>query len=546
MQQIAALIAGVRGAELGTASLYKRGTSTRASWFATFEALSPNSTGADISLDSHGGAEVYVNELVTVVVKDAAGTTVREFVAGESAAASEVITQSFSGTDYDSGATGAGYPTTVQAVLDSVETSFGSTDWNVLVGGTSISVQNAMASTSLFVNVKAPQYGAIGDGTADDTSAINAALTAADTIGNATVYFPPGTYKISSTLNVPSSVNLLGTTTDSDENFSKIKRSTSSFNILTFASGSTPAYRVENIEFQDAETGTNQAFFNLPIAARLDIIGCTTITPTGSSVSGARLFTATAGSVHAFRCSFFIKGGAAVPMIYDSSAARFTAVDCNFTLSDGTPFLGSYELRAIAKIVGCHFQVNTASANKPTQLLDLYGGSAVVGNSFTTALTSPDTVVAIGVDGSGGGASENAITESGNVFSARFSVGQTNNGYMISRSQTQRVQRLTIGAPGSLAIDPSLGHFIIVTTTGAAGTYTMAVGATGPRSSEMTFIIRNTSANNHTIDFSGTSPADTGVALNAATRSLRVLYRSTTDGTTSSWFRVTAFTVVAP
>lgn len=45
-------------------------------------------------------------------------------------------------------------------------------------------------------------YGAVGDGTADDTSAIQAAITAA---GGGTVLFPPGTYKITSTLSPLSS-----------------------------------------------------------------------------------------------------------------------------------------------------------------------------------------------------------------------------------------------------------------------------------------------------------------------------------------------------
>jgi len=51
-------------------------------------------------------------------------------------------------------------------------------------------------------NVKA--YGAKGDGTTDDTAAIQAALDGSIlAAGGATVYFPPGTYKVTSTLNVP-------------------------------------------------------------------------------------------------------------------------------------------------------------------------------------------------------------------------------------------------------------------------------------------------------------------------------------------------------
>ena len=53
-----------------------------------------------------------------------------------------------------------------------------------------------------WVNVKSPPYNAVGDGVADDTAAIKAALTAAGVPRSSTptVYFPPGTYKITATL----------------------------------------------------------------------------------------------------------------------------------------------------------------------------------------------------------------------------------------------------------------------------------------------------------------------------------------------------------
>jgi hypothetical protein len=61
----------------------------------------------------------------------------------------------------------------------------------------------AAGGTSNTVSVKAA--GAAGDGQTDDTAAINTALVSATTIT-----FPPGTYKISAPLVVPSNVKLLG------------------------------------------------------------------------------------------------------------------------------------------------------------------------------------------------------------------------------------------------------------------------------------------------------------------------------------------------
>lgn len=58
-----------------------------------------------------------------------------------------------------------------------------------------------------FFNVK--DFGAVGDGVADDTAAIQAAIDYAKA-GVNTVYFPAGTYKTSTSLNVNRSLNLVG------------------------------------------------------------------------------------------------------------------------------------------------------------------------------------------------------------------------------------------------------------------------------------------------------------------------------------------------
>tara|TARA_Y100001973_G_scaffold105360_1_gene178239 strand:- start:1511 stop:5176 length:3666 start_codon:yes stop_codon:yes gene_type:complete len=68
-----------------------------------------------------------------------------------------------------------------------------------------------MSSSGSWVNVKDSTYGAIGDGDNDDTAEIQSAIDALSNGG--TVYFPPGTYKVSSALVIGSSdksIKLLG------------------------------------------------------------------------------------------------------------------------------------------------------------------------------------------------------------------------------------------------------------------------------------------------------------------------------------------------
>lgn len=61
----------------------------------------------------------------------------------------------------------------------------------------------------LATNVTDEAYGAVGDGVADDTAAVQAAITAVSGAGGGIVYLPPGTYLVSS-ITVPAKVRLIG------------------------------------------------------------------------------------------------------------------------------------------------------------------------------------------------------------------------------------------------------------------------------------------------------------------------------------------------
>ncbi|MDG0813789.1 discoidin domain-containing protein [Cohnella rhizosphaerae] len=66
------------------------------------------------------------------------------------------------------------------------------------------------ANESNLINVKDAPYNAKGNGVADDGPAIQSALTAAGIAGGGTVFLPPGSYKVSGSLQVPTGVELTG------------------------------------------------------------------------------------------------------------------------------------------------------------------------------------------------------------------------------------------------------------------------------------------------------------------------------------------------
>src|SRR5205085_6205841 len=72
--------------------------------------------------------------------------------------------------------------------------------------GTNTSWQ--FAPGALYVNVKNSPYNATGNGTTDDTTAINAAIASLTSGG--TCFFPPGTYKTSASIVMQPNVHVLG------------------------------------------------------------------------------------------------------------------------------------------------------------------------------------------------------------------------------------------------------------------------------------------------------------------------------------------------
>lgn len=124
---------------------------------------------------------------------------------------------------------------------------------NLATGGlTTTNVQDSLAdldsriSGSLYVNVKS--FGATGNGTTDDTAAIQAAINSvASTLGG-TVFFPTGTYKITATINVPVVSGGATNTVLLGAGYSSIIKATASMTAMVFIAGSLTT--VDSITFQ--------------------------------------------------------------------------------------------------------------------------------------------------------------------------------------------------------------------------------------------------------------------------------------------------------
>lgn len=101
-------------------------------------------------------------------------------------------------------------------------------------------------------NVKSPTYGALGDGSHDDTVAIQAALNAANAAGGGVVYLPAGQYKISAALTMYNRITLRG---DGDYVTNIVQTSTTANGLV----GSSLIYIIiEHLRLTGPGTGTGE------------------------------------------------------------------------------------------------------------------------------------------------------------------------------------------------------------------------------------------------------------------------------------------------
>lgn len=485
MNLIDVLAAGVVGAENGTATLLKRGTGATATYFQDFEGTDAVSTGTPITLDSNGRTVAYVNELVEVEVKDSDGITVLTFTAGAASGVIEYQGQSFTGTSYSTAASAAGNPTNLQALLDLWLTNAGAIDWKVLVSGSAATLSNALgAVTGMLFNVKDPAYGAVGDNVSNDAAAIGAAITAAATNGGI-VFFPPGTYRCTTSLTLSPKVSMLGC--GPNASIITMDHATNDFLIVT-GSPTVNYQTVEGLKFVVSQANSGKLVTvgtSTLLAMRNCYVG-------GANVNGYVVYGVAMGGSSAFvakDCTFAPAGASKTALLMNTGVVTLNNCVCK-TPASYTPAVGSYGtvggfiFATSFTITNCTFD-NTASA-AGTYVCVHANNSSVAGIisdcTFLSGTGATVTYIALGTYSSAA-----MFKESNNIFGTdtaySYTVAVAASGAQVAlNTRERRVKHVTASvSPANLPTD-QYGMIHLESTVAGNVTMTPALcpeGATG-------------------------------------------------------------------
>jgi Pectate lyase superfamily protein len=221
------LVAGFRditGAPVASGKVrwYNPGTLVAAVAYADAACASPAT--APLTLNAQGQGGLYFLEPVRVVVKDSTETlTFYDDIAPLNRHDSLYITHPN---------VNAGVETTLETFITTLTGSIG-TNFSYLesAGATGRSYTTWLGE--LLVSVK--DFGAVGDGSADDTAAVQAACDRVEARGGGWVFFPKGTYKISAGITIDTAgVSICG----AGRSVAVIKNASTSGNALSVNLGS--------------------------------------------------------------------------------------------------------------------------------------------------------------------------------------------------------------------------------------------------------------------------------------------------------------------
>lgn len=358
---------GVRTAASGTVRFYQPGTLTPVNVYS--DDATTTVVTQPVSLDANGRSTVpiYVKAMVRGVFFDSAGAQLidTERLDGDRAELVSLVNTKWPLTS------------TADAAFTKLATTLGGTDGNFALTIPGVIGRTLTSKLGDFLSVK--DFGAVGNGVADDSSAFALALTNA---GGKAVYVPPGTYLITA----PISITIANTVLFGAGKTLSIIQNTAATSAVTIAAVAGVGIVDLNIQHSStsaaaaiAQTGTTHYYRSLSISGhKTGISGHSgvslDVSVVGTGVASGMGFVSAVGDNDFFLCN--------VTGIDDGSA--------NTRAVDGT-------LASNLKVLGCALLVANGQSVKPSNVVG--ATNLVAGNRFSRAGTVAANDGAIGSPG---------------------------------------------------------------------------------------------------------------------------------------------------
>jgi len=350
-------------------------------------------------------------------------------------------------------------------------------------------------------NVMSPEFGATGDGVTDDATAIQAAIDAADDAGGGIVFFPAGQYSISSVLDWPGTVSLLGVGASS----SAIAQSFNSGHMLSAEVGPTgfPPRVCAGLSLLSLATNTDETV-DVEDGALVRMIGC--LIAHGGTAAGCILVDAsTTTRLSLEHCRLAVATTSTANMIESAGAARITASDCLFvTPATYTPANGIVYGTNIT-LSRCRF--DNSATTSGTVLCVAFNTTTVTGDVQSCTFTNGGggTVTAIVL---GSYATASMFFEAENTFGSSITAYSYTNaiaeptGMVVLRTRETRAYRLANAADATPDI-PVKQYGVISLLSTLAGNSSLAFDGVPPNGARGVILIRNEHGSNRQFTVAG-------------------------------------------
>lgn len=316
-------------------------------------------------------------------------------------------------------------------------------------------------------------YGAAGNGSTDDTAAVQAAINAVAASGGGTLLLPAGTYKISSALSFTSAVSLLGL----GPGISVINQTSTSANGLTYNPATTLSYvSIAGLSVTGPGSGTgvgilleansgaasvvSAALENVAVAGfgshNIEVVngvGCSLDTVNSAS-SGGHCFFLSGGTGNVLD-NCFANGGVSTQQGFQLTSVSYTTLNGCRALGCG----GGYQITggSANSIAGCGADAIVAANGQDGSGFKINGGSV---HSLSSCYSNVNKAKAFYVTGSATAAMITNVQEanpSGATASIQVDAGST---AALAGNSIVTATSLASSTTGSMIAGPATGYGI--------------------------------------------------------------------------------------